>query len=429
MKRWVWIFLIIGTVAGFAPWPLARAQTQAPQQVIQKIEALVNDKVISAYDVGQRMGLILLATGQTIQNQQQLEQLRRQVLENLIDEYLEMQEADEYDVPAPDNEIEAAYNRVAANYGRTPDTFAGLLQQYGSSRETILTQIRAEFKWQTLVNGRYGNYAIVTDEEIDEYLKNLQANAGKQEYRISEIFLSVPDPSVDAIISERIGQVRKQLQYFPQFQAFARQFSQSTSAAQGGDIGWIGEDQMQPEIAAAVRELDVYAISEPIRAAAGYYIIAVSDRRKILEIDVLDELLDIKQIAWIRKKDTPQKESKAWADKAERVAQKFSSCANLKEAMRDLGSQASIRDLGEVALKSMNPELRKILQTMKANTMSKPLDAGDGYALFVVCSRRMPKVSLPSRETVQQQIEQQRIALMGRRYLRDLRRDAIIEYK
>jgi peptidyl-prolyl cis-trans isomerase SurA len=425
-------FLLVAAVAAalaFLPKAAVEAQSQPQQQVIQKIEALVNDQVISAYDVGQRMGLILLATGQTVQSQQQLDQLRKQVLENLIDERLEMQEATEYEVPAPDPEIEAAYARVAANYNRTPENFAKLLEQFGSSRDTILEQIRAEYKWQTLVNGRYGSYVTATDEEVDEYLANMQANAGKQEYRVSEIYLSVPDPSVESIIAERATKIREQMQGFQQFTAFARQFSQSTSAAQGGDLGWIGDDQMPPEIAAVVRGADIYDISQPIHTPGGYYIVAVTDRRKILENDPMDEKLSLKQITYLFTPQTTEASANAWADHADTVVAKFTSCTDLAETIRALGEGVVVRDLGDVSLKQINPELRKIIEPMKTNSMTEPLNASDGFVMFVVCDRRMPEAKLPSREEVAQQLEQQRIAMMGRRYLRDLRRDAIIEYK
>lgn len=407
----------------------APAGAQQSPQVIQRIEALVNDEVITAYDVGQRMGLVLLATGQTINSEQQLEQLRRQVLESLINETLEVQEAQQYDVPAPESEIEAAYERVARSYNYTPETFPELLRQYGTSKDAILKQIRAEYLWQTLVNGRYGSQSFATDEDVDEHLANLQANAGKREYRMSEIFFSVPDPTVDDIIAQRINQIRAQMQGFQQFPVFARQFSQSTSAAQGGDVGWVTEDQIDPALRQAVKELDIFEVSEPIRAASGYYIIAVTDRRRILSTEPLDELLELRQITHRFTRSTTQEEVNEWGEKAEETLESYTSCEEVPSLAESLGENTLYNDHGEVALKQLNPELRRIIMPLQPGGHTEILNTPDGLVIFFVCGRRMPEATLPSREEIEQQLTRERVSMMARRYLRDLRRDAIIEYK
>lgn len=407
----------------------APAGAQQPPQVIQRIEALVNDQVITAYDVGQRMGLVLLATGQTITNEQQLEQLRQQVLESLIDETLEIQEAKRYEVPAPEGEIEAAYQRVARSYNRTPETFPELLQQYGTSKEAILKQIRAEYMWQTLVNGRYGSQSFATDEEVDEYLANLKANEGKMEYRISEIFFSVPDPTVDEIIAQRVNQIRSQMQGFQQFPLFARQFSQSTSAAQGGDVGWVTGTQLDPAVHRAVQELDIFEVSDPIKTSGGYYIIALTDRRRILSTEPMDELLNLTQITFRFTRDTTQEQVETWGQAAEERLESYSSCDNIPSLVEDLGGNTVLQDHGEIALKQLNPELRKILMPLQPGQHTGILNTPEGLVIFFVCGRRMPEATPPTREQVEQQLTQERVSMMARRYLRDLRRDAIIEYK
>lgn len=405
---------------------IERAQAQ---QVIQKIEALVNDQVISAHDVSERMGLVIMATGQSIQNEQQLVQLRRQVLESLVNETLQVQEAEEYDVPVPDSDIVAAYARVAASYNRTEENFDELLRSFGSSSGAIIRQIRAEFAWQTLVNGRYGSYVTVTDDEVEDVLQDMRDNAGMQEYRISEIFLSIDNPSQEAQVAATAKQIREQIPSYVQFPQVARQFSQSTTAAQGGDLGWIREDQMASEVREVVKLLDVLSVSAPIKTTSGYYIIALTDRRKIMGVDPLDELLDLKQIGWFFTEQTTEEEALAWYEMAEQKAQEFNSCNSLGEFARSLGDDILTRDVGEVPLKQLNPELRTILKPISSNQASVPINTPDGFIIFVVCGRRMPESRLPAPEEIENQIEQQRIALMARRYLRDLRRDAIIDYK
>ena len=401
----------------------------AQQQVIQKIEALVNDQVVSAFDVSERMGLVLMATGQSIQNEEQLLQLREQVLESLVNETLQVQEANEFDVPVPEGEIFDAYERVAASYNRTPDNFNELLKSFGSSSRAIIRQISAEYAWQTLVNGRYGSYVEVTDEEIEEVIQKLKDNAGQQEFRISEIFLSIDNPSLAPRVASTAQQIRDQIQSYVQFSQIARQFSQSTTAAQGGDLGWVREGQIPPEVMAVAKMIDVLTVSAPIKTTSGYYIIALTDRRMIMGVDPLDELLELKQIGWFFTENTTEEIARAWYENAEQKVTEFDSCDNLAAFAGELGDGVLARDVGEVPLKQLNPELRTILKAIDANQATPPINTPDGFIIFVVCGRRMPETTMPGNDEIQNQMEQQRIAMMARRYLRDLRRDAIIDYK
>lgn len=398
------------------------------QQVIQKIEALVNDEVISAYDVGQRIGLVLLATGQRIENQNQMKQLRDQVLEDLVNEFLQNQEARQFEVPVQEEEVRQAFARVAEGYNRTPETFAALLAEYGSSPQAMINQIRTEFAWQNLVNGRYGTQAQATDEEIDKVLEDMQANVGRTEYQISEIFLTVNNPAEEARVAAAAQQIRDRIQSFAQFPNIARQFSQSTSAAQGGNVGWVSEGQFSDEIIEAVSKMDLLEISQPIRTAGGFYIVGYTDRRKILTNDPLDELLDLRQIGHFFTEETTEKTALAWFDVAVVETEKVTTCDQFFALAENL-DDVSYRDLGEVALKQLNPELRKILEGLETGHPTALLNTPEGFIIFVSCGRRMPVPRLPSPGEIQQQIENRRLVMIARRYLRDLRRDAIIDYK
>ncbi len=407
--------------------PFHDAARSAPQ-VIQKIEALVNDEAITAYDVGQRMGLVLLASGRTLGSEEELLQLRAQVLESLIDEKLQVQEAKEYEVPVPEEEVYEVYARVASSYNRTPENFDDLLNKYGTSSAAMIKQIEGEYAWQTLVNGRYGNFAQARADEVEAVLENMQANAGKREYRLSEIFLISSDPSQDERVRQTAQRIKDQTDAF-QFPEMARQFSQSSTSAQGGDLGWVNESQIQPEILEVIRDMDILEVSDPIKVAGGYYIVALTDRRSILKTEPLDETLTLRQVGWFFTRQTTEEEALKWLEIAEAKAAEFNSCENLGDFVAALGPNAVSRDLGNVPLKQLNPELRKIIMPIPANRATEPINTPEGFVVFIVCDRFMPEAKLPTPEVIQQQIETQRIALMSRRYLRDLRRDAIIDYK
>ena len=398
------------------------------QQVIQKIEALVNDEVISAYDVSLRMGLVLLATGQRIENDEQLKLLRDQVLEALVDEFLQNQEARQFEVPVPEEDVRQAYSRVAQGYNRTPEGFGALLADFGSTPQAMVNQIRSEFAWQNLVNGRYSSQVSATDDEIDAVLQEMQDNIGRTEYRLSEIFFIVNNPAEEARVKTTAQQIRDRIQSFSQFSNVAQQFSQSTSAAQGGDVGWVSKGQFSDEIIQALSTLDLLEISQPIRTAGGYYIVGYRDRRRILTADPLDELVNLMQISNFFTTETTEESAIEWYNNAVEELKSGTSCADMQNLAERLGD-AEFRQLGEVSLKQLNPELRDLLSNLEDDQTTEPLNTPEGFIIFAVCGRRIPTPQLPSVQEIQQQIENQRLVMMARRYLRDLRRDAIIDYK
>ncbi|MCH8347773.1 MAG: peptidyl-prolyl cis-trans isomerase, partial [Proteobacteria bacterium] len=164
------------------------------------------------------------------------------------------------------------------------------------------------------------------------------------------------------------------------------------------------------------------------KSTAGYYIIALTDRRKILTSEPLDELLDLKQIGYFFNQETSEEKALAWFDDALLKTAELNSCADLTDMVNELG-EVLYRDLGEISLKQLNPDLRKILMPIAVGQATKPINTPDGFIIFAICNRRMPDATLPSPDEIRNQIETQRIAMMGRRYLRDLRRDAIIDYR
>lgn len=403
-------------------------ETTQAQEVLQKIEALINDEVISAYDVNQRMGLIVATTG-GIKTQEQFLQLKKQVLDTMINERLQMQEAKEWEVVITDAEVEGTYVRIAQNMGKNPDEFETFLAQYGASKQTLVDQVKAEFAWQTLVQGRLGSQVVISDDEVDEYLVRMKANTGKFEYRVGEIYLVVSNPERDAEIKETAERLIKQITEGANFQQMARQFSQSSSAAKGGDMGWIQEGNFNQTLEEEVKKLEVGQYSTvPVKTPGGYYILGLSDRRKILSIDPLDVSLDLRQIYLAFSAETTQEMAettvKLLADLDYTEYQGCDAIPALAEKVKATTHGA----LGEgLVLRQLNPELRNFVEGLSIGEPSKPSLSNDGLRVFYVCGRTEPKVTMPTADQIFQQLEQQRLAMMARRYLRDIRRDAIID--
>ena len=398
------------------------------QHVIQKIEALVNDEVISAFDVVQRMGLVVAATG-GISSEQELARLQKQVLRTLVDERLQLQEAAEYEVEVPEEELDDAYSRIAQSFNQTAESFEEFLAQFGATKGTLLLQLNAEFSWQMLVRGRLAQQIGVTDEEVDAEIARMESNTGKYEYKVSEIYLIVGSPSDDARIKAIIEELAKQIKEGgADFRLVSRQFSEASSAARGGDLGWLSADQMQPAVAEVVTNLDVQEVSGPVRTPGGYRLLALTDRRRILSLDPLDTLVDIRQIMFAFNEETTQEKADLWVARAVKESPMAKSCDDI-EALANALEITTFGKLAEISLRNLTPELRQLLNAHEDGTPTVPVASQDGIRIFFVCGRREPEIGLPSFDEIYAQLQEQRLSMVARRYLRDLRRDSIVDYR
>jgi peptidyl-prolyl cis-trans isomerase SurA len=221
---------------------------------VRKATAIVNGDIITDTDVDQRLALVLLAnSGSTISDDER-DRLRMQVLRNLIDESLQIQEAKADDV--------SVFARVAANFKQTPQQFTDFVKSKGSSASSLKRQIRAEMSWQHVLGRKVEPFVNVGDDEVKAIIDKLDSQRGTQEYRVQEIFLSAT-PDTDADIHASANKIVGQIRAGGSFTAYARQFSEASTAAVGGDLGWVRAGQLPDALSSAVQSMEPGKVSEP----------------------------------------------------------------------------------------------------------------------------------------------------------------------
>ena len=187
--------------AGFACAIIALAITAwvpslaapARGQDVQRIAAIVNDEIISRYDVQQRVDLII-STSRLGNLPDTRRRLRRQILRSLIDERLQLQAAKLHSIKVGNADLKRAFKFIEHQNKLPVGGLDRYLTDLGVPREALEAQLRAEISWTKLVRRRLSRNVQIGEEEIDEVLARLQANAGRFEFRISEISLPVDTP-------------------------------------------------------------------------------------------------------------------------------------------------------------------------------------------------------------------------------------------
>ncbi len=400
----------------------------ARAQEVQRIAALVNDQVISAYDVEQRVRLVVSTSGLN-PTPDALERVREQVLRTLVDEELQLQEAAQAELEISDPEIDSAIERLAGRNNMTRQQIVGILAQNGVSETTLRRQIHAGIAWDTITQGRFSSQISVTEEEIDQALEQLEANSDKPQYWIMELFMGVDSPEEDESVRRAAMRFVEQVRTGEaSFSELARQFSQAPSAGAGGDVGWVTAEDLAPQLAEAVTLLRPGTLSQPIRTISGYYIIVLRARR-IGNGARPDQIkMKLRQIVVPAPEGYPQRFMAGAADAAMRIAAAQPRCDQI-EAILDDSQGLMSSDLGERYVSDLTPEFQNAVSGLVGGDSTQPVQTNAGFHVLTVCDQSIEGSMLPAREVIEDRLFQQQLSMVQRRYLRDLRRDATVEMR
>ena len=393
---------------------------------IVKATAIVNGNVITQTDIDQRLAFMAIANGGQIPADE-VQRLREQVLRNLIDELLQIQAAKTEKIDVKQSEIDKTIERVAQNTKRTPEQLAALLESSGSNIKSMRRQIEAEIAWQRLQRAKIESGVSVGDDEVKAVLDKLNASKGTQEYRISEIYLSA-SPATESQTLENANKILTQLRGGASFAGYARQYSEASTAAVGGDLGWVRPEQLPAQLATVIREMPAGAISDPIPVPGGFSIIAVQDNRKILTADPRDAILNLKQVSINFPKGTARAAAEPIVARFAEAARNIGGCGGAEKIAADFHGEVVTSD--QVKMRDLPPALQRLMLPMQVGQATQPFGSlEEGVRVLVMCGRDEVDQTAPSYDDVYNQINEERLNSRARRYLRDLRRDAVIEFR
>lgn len=393
---------------------------------VRKATAVVNGAIITRTDVDQRFALVMLANGGDIPQEEQ-DRLRLQVLRNLIDETLQIQEAAANDVTISRDQIDGNLGRIAANFKSTPEGFAEYLRANGSSTASMRRQIEGELAWSAVLRRKVQPFVNVSTDEVSSIIDRMKEAKGSEEYRIGEIYLAAT-PENAAQIADNASNILQQIRQGGSFQAYARQFSEASTAAVGGDLGWVRPEQLPVELAEAAQQLQPGQLVGPISLPGGFSILYLLDKRRVLAADPRDALLSLKQVSISFPKGTTPQGAKVIADRFGEQVQEIQGCGAANGVAQKLG--ADVVDNDGVRVRDLPAQLQQILLSLQIGQSTPPFGSvSEGVRVLVLCGRDDPQEGkIPTFDQVMSQMEEDRVNKRARIYLRDLRRDAIIDY-
>ena len=422
------------TSARPAPTPPSNGATgqgspDASYGVGERIVAVVNGDVISQGDVSARTRLFALSTGLPM-TPEVLARLRPQVTRQLVDERLRLQEEQKRKIIVTDKEIADAVAGIEQRNGMAAGAMRAKLGAEGVALRTLYDQTRVQLGWTRVLRDELGSRAEISDADISAEQAVMKAQTGQTEYRVGEIFLPIEDPTKAADTARFADTVIQQLRAGAPFSVVAAQFSQSQTALQGGDLGWVNLNQLDPQVSAVVREMPDGAISNPITVPGGISIVTLRTKREVGRD--MATMMSLRQVflpfSTTLDPKNPTEQQKHQLVTAETIAKTTHGCDGMEAANKAAGSVRPA-DPGEVRVEGLNPAMRSLLSGLVPGQVSRPLVSLDGVGLLMICSSAQKNLAESNKQEISNRLLDRRVELVSRQLVRDLRRRANIDMR
>ncbi len=405
----------------------------AEYRELDAIVAVVEDDVVLASELLERLDMV---REQFAQNNQPLppnDILLSQIMERLIIESLQIQEADRRGVTVDDETLTRAVTGFARQNNMTLEEFAQKLEQDGRNYAEFREQIRKEIMMQRLQQGIVNRRITISDQDIQDllnspYYKELLSD----EFRVGHILLALePNASEETIkqAEDAAIEIVKELRGGADFAQMAVARSAGSNALEGGDLGWRKAAELPSLFSEYVLQMDVGDVSPPIASPSGFHIIKLLDQRGagvqkemqthlrhilVMPSEIRSEA-EAKTLIWdIYKRLT------AGEDFAELAA----------EYSEDPGSALAGGDLGWTSGDEFVPRFREVMAETPTGGLSEPFESQYGWHVLQVLDRREQDMSESARREMALQIlHQRRFEEELDKWLKELRDEAFVEIR
>ena len=378
--------------------------------------AIVNDQIITGYDVEQRALLNSATSGGAAD--------KAGALESLIEDTLRLQAARKAGIDPSPEQIRAGFREIARLNNVDATQMQSQLLSQGVTAEALNEQIKSEVAWRQFIIRRFGPRARVSDNEIDEAMgPESDAQPGEPEYLLAEIRFPIGAEG-EAAAMAAARQAISELTSGTRFSDVARKVSTAQSASRGGDLGWVPRSKLSPRAASVVGAMNVDRVSPPFVDGSEVVLYGLRGTR---EVGGGSEVrYKLAQLVVGLLPGAPQSEADAALARANAVRSEIGTCNDvIARAPQYLGISG---DLGELTLASMPGPVREAVAGLDVGQITQPVRSNDGFHVIAVCDKTQ---SGPSGEAKREQAENalraQRLDRYARSYLRELKREAVID--
>lgn len=387
----------------------AMAQSFAPV-------AIVNDQVITGYDVEQRALLNSITRGGSADT--------AAALTELIEDTLRLQAARRSGVDPTPEQVRAGFDEISRINRRDPAQMRSGLLSRGISSEALDAQVKAEVAWRQYIIQRYGARAAPTERDVEQMMPQESGAApGETEYRLSELRFPIGADG-EAAAMQRAQQAIAAMKTGQRFSEVARERSSGPTAATGGELGWVARSGLSPAGAQAVSSMNNDRASAPFVDGDEVVVYGLRDTREAGGGETT--IYTLAQLVVGVQPNATQATADAALAQANAVRAEISTCADVEaRSSQYLPISGS---LGELRLEAMPGPVREAVAGLDTGQITQPVRSNDGFHVIVVCDKTSTG---PTRDTRRAQatgqLRAERLERYAKSLLRELKREAVIE--
>lgn len=398
----------------------------AQAQLIDRVVAVVNDEAISFRDLDARLRLALVSSN-IPDSQDARKRILPQVLRKMIDERLQLQEAAKQNIALSNADIDSTITMIEQQNGMPRGVLLPTLARQGIDPARVREQIKADMTWIRLVARMAASQIKIGEEEVNDRLQSIAERQGQREVRAAEIYLPVESPEHEAEARALGEKLLEGLRAGTPFMGLARQFSQAPTSSNGGLLGWVSPGMVDDEVSTILESLERGRTSDLIRTSTGFVIMTVLETRIVGQsVDPENSTITLARMILPTPPGAPPKAE--LLDRAAKLTRGTANCAAFDALAAKAGAATS--RIGPTRLGELPPELKRVVNGLRGNQVSTPTDSKEGIIVAMVCDFQESLVATPpTAEQVRRQIEDERRDMLGRRYIRNLRRAAFIDVR
>jgi len=385
MKKWK------SSLLGLTLWSLAAGSIAAPQE-LDKVVTIVNDSVILQSDVDAMLKTVQMNAARQNQPLPSDDILSEQVMEKLIIETLQIQQAEQFGIRIDDTRLDQAINQIAAEREMSVAQLQQLLADNGISFAVFREQMRRDITASEARTIQVRRRINILPQEVDTLAEQLdKQNQQGVSFNISHIQLRISEDASATQRNETLAQATqlvKELNNGADFANLAYSYSKGPKALQGGEWGWMRQEEMPTIFADQIKSSGKGAIIGPFRSGVGYHILKVNDVQGLETISVTE--INARHILVKTSVIMSDEGAQRQLEKARKAIlageQSFADAAQALSA--DPGSAANGGKLGWQTPDIYVPEFKDKVETLPTGMISEPFKTVHGWHIVEVIERR-----------------------------------------
>jgi peptidyl-prolyl cis-trans isomerase SurA len=398
-----------------------------------RIVAVVNDEVVTLYELRSRLDSALSQLKRQGTPLPQREVLERQVLERLVMDKVQLQYAKETGLRVDDGQLEQALQRIASGNKMSVGQFRQALEKDGIAFAKFREEIREEMTIARIREREVENKIVVSEGEIDNYLSGESAKGGGgEEYQIAHILLRAPESASPEQIQKlklKTEQVLDRLKKGDDFAQVAAAYSDAPDGLQGGSLGWRTRDRLPAIFAEVAVTLKAGEVSPILRSSNGFHLVKLVAKRGGAAVPAVQQTHARHILIKVNEIVSESEAKHKMLGLRERLVN-GGSFAELAKLFSQDGSATKGGDLGWIYPGDTVPDFERAMNALKPGEVSQAVRSPFGFHLIEVLERRVQDVSSDrQRAAARQVLRERRLDEAYQDWLRMARDRAYVELR